>query len=345
MSSRLRSRRTLLPLLAFLPALAALAVLAITPACRHQSLGGEITTVRIQWLDQSQFAGLYVANTQGFFKAEGLSVAIEPGGPDVSPVLLVASGSNDFGVSPASDIIQARSNGVPVVAIATIFQKNPVVFFSKQSNNIKTPRDFVARTVGLKYGMEIEYYYRVMMKNAGVDTSLVTEVPIKVDMARFFTGDVDVWSGYSLNEPLVAEERNVPVDVIFCEDWGVPAVGDTIFTTEKLIRDNPLKVAAFLRGAIQGWNYALAHPDEAVAETLKVNPDLDPGHQTRMFKATIDLIQANQEPVGSFDVDKWNRMYNMMLESGLLKTTVDINKTYNKTFIEKINAAQPWLRH
>ena len=158
--------------------------------------------MRIQWLDQAQFAGLYIANAKGYFKAQHLAVSIEPGGPDVSPVLLVASGSNDFGVSPATDVIQARSNGVPVVAIATIFQKNPVVFFAKQSKNIKTPKDFVGHTVGLKYGMEIEYYYRVMMKNAGVDTSQVKEVPIKVDMPRFFSGEVDVWSGYSLNEPL-----------------------------------------------------------------------------------------------------------------------------------------------
>ncbi len=336
MPSRLRARRTWLFLLAALPVLASLT------ACRHESNGeGGVTSVRIQWLDQAQFAGLYIANAKGYFKAQHLAVSIEPGGPDVSPVLLVASGSNDFGVSPATDVIQARSNGVPVVAIATIFQKNPVVFFAKQSQNIKTPKDFVGHTVGLKYGMEIEYYYRVMMRDAGVDTSQVKEVPIKVDMPRFFSGEVDVWSGYSLNEPLAAEERNIPVQDIFCEDWGVPAVGDTIFTTERLIQDNPARVTAFLQAAIQGWTYAIKHPDEAVAETLKVSPNLDRDHQTRMFNATVDLIQAGNGPVGSFNIQKWNRMYKMMLESGLLKTPVEIDKTYNNNFIEKINAAKP----
>jgi len=210
---------------------------------------------------------------------------------------------------PGELMVHNRSNGVPVVAIATIFQKNPVVFFAQRSKNIKTPKDFIGHTVGLKYGMEIEYYYRVMMKNASVDTSQVKEVPIQVDMPRFFSGEVDVWSGYSLNEPLAAEERNRPVQEIFCEDWGVPAVGDTIFTTERLIRDNPTKVTAFLRAAIQGWRYAIQHPDEAVADTLKVSPNLDRDHQTRMFKATMDLIQAGNESVGSFDIPKWNRMY------------------------------------
>jgi len=92
---------------------------------------------------------------------------------------------------------------------------------------------------------------------------------------------------------------------------------------------------------MQGWAYALQHPDEAVAETLKVSPNLDRDHQTRMFKATLDLIQAGNEPLGSFDIQKWNAMYKMMLESGLLKSPVDMNKTYNNSFIEKINAAKP----
>ena len=327
------------PLREMLFLLAAFALLTAAPACRHDSRP-EITSVRIQWLDQAQFAGLYVANAKGYFQAQNLTVSIEPGGPDVSPVLLVASGSNDFGVSPATDIIQARSNGVPVVAVATIFQNNPVVFFAPQSKNIKSPKDFVGHTVGLKYGMEIEYYYRVMMKNAGVDTARVKEVPIKVDMPRFFSGEVNVWSGYSLNEPLVAEEQKVPVQEIFCEDWGVPAVGDTIFTTERLIEENPAKVTAFLRAALQGWTYAIQHPDEAVADTLRVNPDLNRDHQTRMFNATVKLIQAGNKPVGWIDIPKWNSMYKMMLDSGLLKTPVDINRTYDSSFIEKINAAK-----
>jgi NitT/TauT family transport system substrate-binding protein len=121
----------------------------------------------------------------------------------------------------------------------------------------------------------------------------------------------------------------------------VPAVGDTIFTTEKLIRDNPAKVTAFLRGAIQGWNYALKHPDEAVEETLKINPNLDRDHQTRMFAATMDLIQTGNKPVGSFDTQKWIRMYDMMLQSGLLKTPVDLKTAYNSTFIGKVNATKP----
>src|ERR1039458_2006291 len=155
MPGRLLSSKLLLNFLAAFSVVTVLAILSCFTACHHSS-DAKVTSVRIQWLDQAQFAGLYVASAKGYFKSQNLSVTIEPGGPDVSPVLLVASGSNDFGVSPATDIIQARSNGVPVVAIATIFQKNPVVFFSKISKNIKTPKDFTGHTVGLEYVMEIE---------------------------------------------------------------------------------------------------------------------------------------------------------------------------------------------
>jgi hypothetical protein len=55
----------------------------------------------------------------------------------------------------------------------------------------------------------------------------------------------------------------------------------------------------------------------------------------------VDLIQPGAAPVGTFDADKWSRMYKMMLDSGLLKTALDINKAYDKSFIEKIGGGKP----
>jgi ABC-type nitrate/sulfonate/bicarbonate transport system substrate-binding protein len=98
---------------------------------------------------------------------------------------------------------------------------------------------------------------------------------------------------------------------------------------------------AFLQATIEGWTYAIQHPDEAVTDTLNVNLNLDRNHQTRMFAATVDLIQPGAAPVGTFDADKWSRMYKMMLDSGLLKTALDINKAYDKSFIEKIGGGKP----
>ena len=47
-------------------------------------------TVQLKWLPQAQFAGYYVAQAKGYYKAERLDVTLKPGGPDISPGQMIA---------------------------------------------------------------------------------------------------------------------------------------------------------------------------------------------------------------------------------------------------------------
>ena len=90
----------------------------------------EAVTVRLKWFNQAQFAGFYVAQEKGYYKAVGLDVNIQPGGPDFPAVQMVTGGNEQFGVTGADQILIARSKGVPVVALAVIYRRNPFVLFS-----------------------------------------------------------------------------------------------------------------------------------------------------------------------------------------------------------------------
>ena len=59
----------------------------------------EKVTVQLKWLPQAQFAGYYVAAAKGYYKAEGLDVTIKPGGPDISPVQVIAGNNADIVVN------------------------------------------------------------------------------------------------------------------------------------------------------------------------------------------------------------------------------------------------------
>ena len=49
-------------------------------------------TIQLKWVTQSQFAGYYVAQAKGYYKAAGLDVTINPGGPDIAPEQVIAGG-------------------------------------------------------------------------------------------------------------------------------------------------------------------------------------------------------------------------------------------------------------
>src|ERR1700744_5405851 len=100
-------------------------------------------TGRLKWFNQAQFAGFYVAKDKGLYKSAGLDVNVQPGGPDFPAIQMVAGGNEQFGVTGADQILIARSKGVPIVALAVIYRRNPFVLFSLAKSSIKTPADFI----------------------------------------------------------------------------------------------------------------------------------------------------------------------------------------------------------
>ena len=97
----------------------------------------EETSLRLKWVCQAQFAGYYSAQKQGYYKDVGLSVKIDPAGPNISPIQSVTSGINEFGIAGAEQIITSIDNGVPIVAIAVIYRETPESLVSKKSLGIK----------------------------------------------------------------------------------------------------------------------------------------------------------------------------------------------------------------
>ncbi len=196
-------------------------------------------TVRLKWFNQAQFAGFYVAQDKGFYKSSGLDVNIQPGGPDFPAIQMVAGGNEQFGVTGADQILIARSKGVPVVALAVIYRRNPFVLFSLAKSGIKTPADYVGKKVGVKIGGNEELIYRAVLAKAGIDKSTLTEIPVKFDITPLLTGAIDVWPGYLINEVLAAKEKGFDVNVVYPSDYGIDLYADTLFTTEQMLKQKP----------------------------------------------------------------------------------------------------------
>src|SRR6266849_8951026 len=94
-------------------------------------------TLQLKWLHQAQFAGYYVAKDKGFYKEDKLDVTINPGGPQLVAENLVASGSDDFAQGGGMETtLVGRDKGLPLVAIAAVFPKTPVLLGTKKDSGI-----------------------------------------------------------------------------------------------------------------------------------------------------------------------------------------------------------------
>ncbi len=295
-------------------------------------------TIQLNWLPTVEWAGFYVAEDQGYYADENLQVTLLSGEED--PFDQVVSGQVDFGTCTGTGLIVARSGGKPLVAVAALLRKTPLVVMALADSGIAAPKDLIGKTVGVvsmdfDNGWDIQFL--AMLEQAGVDFRQINFVPIEeFGVGPLLRGEMDAISDiWSTNDAIAARLAGHEVNLIFVTDYGVLEYPDPIFTTEKMIRERPDVVERFVRATLKGYQYAVEHPEEAAQLTLKYDESLDIKLQTASMRAYVPLIDTGDAPLGTMDKAVWQSTHKILLDYGFIASPVDLDKLYTNEFVKK----------
>ena len=306
---------------------------------RNSNPSGQANKValRLKWLYTAHTAaGPAAALKNGYFEDQNLDVTINPGGFEFDSVILVANGSENFGVKGADDVIIARSKGVPLVAIAMDYQLNPVCYMSMPDSGITKPQDFVGKKVGMKFGQNTTTFYEAMMGKMGIDRSQITEVPVKFDLTPLLTKQVDVYHGCITFEPAILANKNVTPNIILAHDQGIRSYGNVLFTTEKQIQENPEMVQRFVSAYVRGWEWSIEHPEGTAAILSQLNEQFSESIQLDMMQRTIPFIKPAPETiVGSMTMQGWQETQDVLVQQGIIDKPIDLNATFTTQFVDQ----------
>jgi NitT/TauT family transport system substrate-binding protein len=318
-----------------------LLVAAVVVACssgKDQPPPDEVT-VQLKWFHQAQFAGFYVAQEQGYYAEENLAVTFIEGGPDIVIPEQVANGEADFGVDAPEAILLQRSQGLPVVAIAVIYRFNPIVFVSMADSGITRSEDLIGHA-GAMIGGGGELVLEAMMTRLGLDIGQVSLIPHDGQFVTLVNGDADFTSAYTNGGLAKIYQAGLDVNLIWPSDYGIHFYGDTLFTTDQMIADNPEVVIRFLRATLRGWREAIENPAAAVEVTLQYAPQADSETQRDMMQASIPLVYTGEDQIGWMQAGVWQGMHQILLEQGILDAPIDLDKVYTMQFLETIYAGE-----
>jgi len=251
------------------------------------------------------------------------------------PIDLVASGQAQFGIASASEILIARSKGIPVKAIAVIYQINPVCAFSLKSSGIKSPKDFIGKKIGIEKGINVEYEYIAMMDYLHLNRSNLTEIGIGYEAQELLNGSVDVSTGYVINEPYYVISKGLDVNIIMVEEYGINMYADVLFTTDELIDKNPKLVNDFVQATLDGWQYAVENEDEAVNIVLHYAVNNDLAHERYALKTSLPLINTGDVSIGYMNNVGWLNVKKAVLLQKFNLTTINITDCYTTQFINQ----------
>ena len=228
--------------------------------------------MQLGWIPSVNQVGEVVAKRLGFYEQEGIEFAIQPGGPNIDGVAIVASGRYEVGqVSSSPSVMLAVSQGLPIKCFAVGAQKHPFTFFSLAKNPVRKPADLVGKKVGIPSTAAI--LLRALLAKNKIAEKDVTVVTVGSDMAPLLTGQVDVVTGWLTSTTALKALGPDRVDLTLW-DAGVQLYALPYYTTHKIIETQPKVLEAFVRATSRGWQHAKANRDQAVDLLVKEYPNL-----------------------------------------------------------------------
>ena len=289
-------------------------------------------SIQLKWHHQAQFAGFYAADQHGYYADEGLSVSFIEGGPEVDLTNSLLDGTAQFSVAGADSLIVSRAEGRSIGAIAVVFRRNPLVFFTMADSNITRPQDFVGKKLRVTpFQMAI---FTTMMDRVGVSSDQYTLVCCELE--PFLSGDIDVSEGYLTNEVLAAQSAGHKINIIYPEDYGVHIYADTIIAADETITNNPDLVSRFLRATLDGWRWAIENPELAAVLALKYDPALNADLQIAQMLAGIPLIHTGEDQIGWMRSDVWQGMIGWLRDQAILTEPMESDEVYTMQFLDQI---------
>lgn len=277
--------------------------------------------MQLDWIFNAQFAGLFVAEAQGYFATENLAVEIRPkvqAQLTVEAVFDAPSGEVIFGCAESNVLLQEIAAGVDLRLLATMFQDSPMAWMFKDRHNIRSIDDFTGKRIGVHPGDA--HPLQFILRQNQVAEDQVEIVTIGYNLDSLLNDEVDLKQGYVIDEYVQLDLKlDGKVGRIMGRDFGYTAYSQVIFTRPETLLNHPEATRGFLRATKKGWIHALANPEQTVALLLVLNPELDPEHQRRSLALIAELVSPHGiPPLTPMSPARWQASQTLFHQAGLL---------------------------
>ncbi len=301
-----------------------LAAVLVTCGATIGANAADKVTLQLKWLPQAQFAGYYVAQSKGYYKAEGLEVVIKPGGPEVLPARVISAKSADVVVSWMPDALASREAGVPLVNIAQVFNQSGLMLTCRKSSGVSSPKDFKGKRLGVWYGGSELPFVNWMAKlgyKVNIDVKVIKQ---GFNVEPLLQNQADCISTMNYNEywQLVdAGLKESELVTFFYEKMGVATLEDGLYVLESRLADPAFtaRMGKFLKASFKGWNDAVKNPAGAAKMVVAADPSGSANEkvQLRQMQNIAKLItNAGTRKIGYLEPAAYERTVKVLMASG-----------------------------
>ena len=322
------------------PLYALLSCLFFIAACNSDKHQSESTTtashpkvqLALNWFPEAEHGGFYAADVHGYYKEQGVEIEILGGGPDAPVIQRVATGAVAFGVTNADDILYARAQQTPIVALMAPYQINPRCIMVHASSGIDQISEISNITLAMSQRPAFAHYLRWKYPFTGVKI-----VPYPGNVTQFLLDKKFAQQGYVFSEPFVARSKGGDPRALLVADIGFNPYASVLIATEETIASNRQLVESVVRASINGWKTYLTDPQDTNSRINSLNPEMGLDILAYGAEASRELVLdpvAQESGLGTMSSGRWQELLGQMVDAKLIKKgTVDIQTAFTTNFI------------
>ena len=316
------TRRLTIPLLVLAAALAA----GCGEKQEDTSRGtAEPFTVALDFYVNPDHAGLFTALERGYFEEAGLDVSTQVPSDPSAPIRQVAAGRADLAISYEPEVLLARDQGLPVVAVAAMVPRPLTSLISLPEAGIESASDLAGKTIataGIPYQAE---FLKAILSDAGLEPDDATQIDVGLGLLpAVLSGRADAMFGGFLNvEGVDLAERGKNPRVVPADELGIPTYDELVLVANSdRVADDPEPLRLFLAALEHGTYDALADPAAATKTILDAGDGLDPKLTRAEIDRTLPLLvpERKSQPFGYMKPNEWARFAGFFADRGLVKT-------------------------
>ena len=295
----------------------------------------EVTLI-MDWVPWVLDIPVDVAQDKGFYADHGLTVkqTLPAGATDVAK--FVSTGKAQFGLYYAPDTLMGVAAGAPLLSVASLMSHAPVGMALAPGVHAQSPSDLAGTTAGVVMIPSTRASFATMLEAGGVDPGAVKVADPGFDIvAPLLAGKYDSVAVTEFGELVQADAMGQKLDYLDFRDWGTPDYAFLNVLTQKgFAAEHPTTVKAFVAATLQGLDWAVAHPDEAVAIYVARHPELKADLLLAQWKAAIPSMASGAgQPSGIQDVAAWDRLNEWMVTTGQLDKSADVAGTVDSDYL------------
>ncbi len=290
------------------------------------SVQAKEVTLLMDWFPQGNQSVFWQAQFDTKFNAD-LKIKVKSGGPKINTAAAVASGQADFGLQGSDSVMQANSKGAGLVAIFANLNHVPYTLVFHPNQGIKSVKDLQGRRFAVKMGVT---YWKWVKSQYGVTAD---EFPLKGDLGLFARTPTMFQQGYSLFLPARLAAKGVATEQITLESLGYRPYS-TLFTTQKMIDENPELVAKVIKQLRKSFVKSLNDPkptaDFILSKSKKVNREI---HMNAIALMKKDFLPKDYSKLGCMSPARWEENASQLKQVNVIPADFDAKTSYNLSFL------------